>query len=114
MEGSALQLRHLENAIFLNENLKGVETPFVLPNVEHVYHQYTIKNDNRDTIIEKLKENDIGFGIYYPKPLHFYNHLKKFRHNDLENSEALVSKVISLPVHPGVSNSDLEKIVEVL
>ena len=102
-----------ENARFLNENLQGVETPFVLPNVEHVYHQYTIKCDNRDEVIEKLKQNEIGFGIYYPKPLHKYPHLEQFGHADLQNSEMLVNKVISLPVHPAVSHHDLEKISEV-
>ena len=105
--------RRIENARYLNEKLTEVETPFVLPNVEHVYHQYTIKVDNRDQLIEKLKQNKIGFGIYYPKPLHRYPHLEQFGHGDLKNSEELVSKVISLPVHPAVSDQDLRKISDI-
>ena len=102
-----------ENAKYLDENLKGVETPYVLENTKHVYHQYTIKTKNRDGLIDKLKKNEIGFGIYYPKPLHYYNHLKKFGHNDLKNSEQLSQEVLSLPVHPALEKRDLEKIVSI-
>ena len=102
------------NAKFFNENLRGVDTPFVLKNSKHSFHQYTIKTKNRDEIIKELKKNKIGFGIYYPKPLHFYKHLKQFGHNDLKNSEIVANEVLSLPIHPAVSNEDLVKIVDVL
>ena len=103
-----------ENAKFFNENLndiEGIDIPYVLPNVDHVYHQYTIKCNNREAIIQKLKDNDVGFGIYYPKPMHFFEHLKKYGHTDLKISEKLADEVLSLPVHPALDNSDLEKIV---
>ena len=103
-----------ENARFLSENLKNVEIPYVLADTEHVYHQYTIKSDNRARLIEVLKTNEIGFGIYYPKPLHFYDHLRGFGHNNLKNSENLAEKVLSIPVHPAVRKEDLEKIVQVI
>ena len=103
-----------KNAKFFNEHLKNMETPYELPNAKHVYHQYTIKSKNRDALIQNLKNNEIGFGIYYPKPLHFYNHLKKYAHNDLKNSESLVNEVLSLPVHPDLTQKDLEKIVKVV
>ena len=103
-----------ENAKFFNEKLadiEGIDIPYVLPNVDHVYHQYTIKCNNREAIIQKLKDNDVGFGIYYPKPMHFFEHLKKYGHTDLKISEKLADEVLSLPVHPALDNSDLEKIV---
>ena len=103
-----------KNAKFFNEHLENVETPYVLPNAKHVYHQYTIKVKNRDALIQNLKKNEIGFGIYYPKPLHFYKHLKKYTHKDLKNSESLANEVLSLPVHPALSTKDLEKIVKVV
>jgi len=103
-----------ENAKFFNENLndiEGIDIPYVLPNVRHVYHQYTIKCDNREAIIQKLKDNEVGFGIYYPKPMHFFEHLKKYGHTDLKISEQLADEVLSLPVHPALSQEDLEIIV---
>jgi len=102
-----------ENAKYLDENLNGVDTPFVLKNTKHVYHQYTIKSKNREELIDELKKNEIGYGIYYPKPLHYYNHLKKYAHSDLKNSEQLANEVLSLPVHPALEKKDLEKIVSV-
>jgi dTDP-4-amino-4,6-dideoxygalactose transaminase len=102
------------NAQYFNEHLAGVEIPYVLPNAQHVYHQYTIKSKNRDALIQNLKKNEIGFGIYYPQPLHFYKHLKKYAHNDLKNSKSLANEVLSLPIHPALTGQDLEKIVEVV
>jgi len=103
-----------EHAQYFNEKLGGVEeveTPYVLENTEHVYHQYTIKCNKRDAFIQQLKNNDVGYGIYYPKPLHFYNHLKKYEHSDLKNSEILAENILSLPVHPALNCYDLEKII---
>lgn len=103
-----------EHAQYLDEKLgdvEGIEIPYVLENAKHVYHQYTIKCNNREAIIQKLKDNEVGFGIYYPKPMHLFEHLKKYGHTDLKISEKLAGEVLSLPVHPALDNSDLEKIV---
>ncbi|HEC89296.1 MAG TPA: aminotransferase DegT, partial [Thermoplasmatales archaeon] len=105
-----------KNAEYYNENLDGIdgiEIPYVLENVKHVYHQYTIKCDNRELIIHKLREKEIGYGIYYPKPLHFYGHLKRFATNDLKSSEKLSEKVVSIPVHSALTVEELERVVEV-
>ena len=40
------------NAKYYDQNLKDVETPFVIKNAEHVYHQYTIKTKNREELIK--------------------------------------------------------------
>ena len=117
-----VQLKHLpdfnkeriENARFLNENLKNVEIPYVIQNAKHVYHQYTIKCKKRNILIENLKKNQIGFGVYYPKPLHYYEHLKEFGHINLKNSEDCSDTVLSLPVHPALEKQDLEEIVKVV
>ena len=106
-----------ENAKYLNENLseiKEIATPIVLKNAEHVYHLYTIRCKDREKLIYQLKENEVGYGIYYPKPLHFYKHLKQYAHRDLKNSEILANEVLSLPVHPALNEQDLQKIVEVI
>ena len=117
-----VQLKHLpdfnkkriENARFLNENLKNVEIPYVIQNAKHVYHQYTIKCKKRNILIENLKRNEIGFGVYYPKPLHYYGHLKEFGHSNLKNSENCSDSVLSLPVHPALEKQELEEIVKVV
>jgi len=100
------------NAGFLSEQLNGVvEIPYLLHGVRHVFHQYTIKIEKREMLKENLKKDGIGFGIYYPKPLHFYEPLKSYVNNDLKNAENVCEKVLSLPVHPGLSEANLERIV---
>ena len=104
--------KRIKNAEFLSEQLNDVvETPYVLPNVKHVFHQYTIKTDKRELLMENLKKDGIGFGIYYPKPLHYYGIFKKYGNNGLKNAENVSRKVLSLPIHPSLSKGDLEKIV---
>ena len=103
-----------QNAKYFNENLKGLETPFLIENAEHAYHQYTVKCEKRDILIDALKKNEIGFGVYYPKPLHHFDHLKQFSHDDLQNSEQICNKILSIPVHPGLTNEDIEKIINVI
>jgi dTDP-4-amino-4,6-dideoxygalactose transaminase len=103
-----------ENAKFYDENLNCENTPFVPNGFKHAYHQYTIRCENRNKLIEELKKNHIGFGIYYPKPLHKYPHLERFGHNDLKISEKLANEVLSIPVHPALSKKDLVKIVNVI
>jgi len=103
-----------KNAHYLDVHLNSVEIPYVLPNIQHAYHQYTIKSKNRDALTQNLKKNEIGYGIYYPQPLHSYKHLKKYAHKDLKISETLGNEVISLPVHPALTTQELEKIVKVV
>jgi dTDP-4-amino-4,6-dideoxygalactose transaminase len=102
------------NAKFYNEHLKSVEIPYVIKGAEHAYHQYTVKSKNRESLIENLRKNEIGYGIYYPKPLHHYPHLEEFAHSDLKKSEHLAKVSLSLPVHPALAEKDLEKVVSVV
>lgn len=106
------------NAAFLTENLVGVVTPEVPTGYEHVYHQYTIRFEGasateRDRISEVLKnEYKVGSGVYYPTPNHRLPSLVQFKpDNDLEVTEKAAREVLSLPVHPSLSENDLERIV---
>lgn len=99
------------NAAFLTENISGVITPKVAPEATHVYHQYTIRVENdRDGFIEALRnEYQVGCGVYYPIPNH---RLATFaRPDELPQTEKAAKEVISLPVHPSLSEADLERIV---
>ena len=107
-------MKRRKNAKFYDENLKEVKTPYVNDGTKHAYHQYTINCKKRDKLLVELKKNEIGCGIYYPKPLHHYPHLEKFGHNDLKVSERLVSEVVSIPVHPALTNEEIEKVVDVI
>jgi dTDP-4-amino-4,6-dideoxygalactose transaminase len=99
------------NAAFLDANLQGVVVPPVHPDATHVYHQYTIRvTDDRDGFRQALAdEHGVGSGVYYPIPNH---RLPSFRLDlDLPETERAAREVISLPVHPSLTQADLEQIV---
>ncbi|MGO1737120.1 MAG: DegT/DnrJ/EryC1/StrS family aminotransferase [Leucobacter sp.] len=106
------------NAATLNAGLAsidGVHTPTVAEGAVHVYHQYTIRLDaaERDRIREALnKEYNVGSGVYYPMPNHRLPSLARFAPGlDLPETERAAKEVLSLPVHPSLTESDLERIV---
>ena len=105
-----------ENARKLNDVLAGVagiKIPTISENRSHVYHQYTIlldKDIQRDQFIASLRDKGVGAGIYYPKPLHAYPHIAKlgYKVGDFPVAEDLAARVVSLPVHPKVTDEDIE------
>lgn len=101
-----------DNAAFLTENLCGVVTPHVADGAVHVYHQYTVRvGSDRDGLAQALRdEYNIGSGMFYPVPNH---RLKPFAVDvALTNTERAAAECLSLPVHPSLTASDLERIVE--
>ncbi|MGC9469393.1 MAG: DegT/DnrJ/EryC1/StrS family aminotransferase [Anaerolineae bacterium] len=117
------QLRKLEtynearisNARYLTEYLEGVVTPTVPDTHRHVFHQYTVRvpGGRRDALADYLKAEGIGFGIYYPVPIHqqtYYTQELGYAQS-LPEAERASAEVLSLPVHPGLTAQDLETIV---
>ena len=69
----------------------------------------------RDHIKKKLIENGIGVAVYYDPPVHKTPFYQKFSLNDdLQNTNWSSKHVLSFPVHPGVSEIDIQNIVNVL
>lgn len=102
------------NAAFLDANLEGVVTPKVAAGATHVYHQYTIRVDgDRDAMVAALREeHGVGSGVYYPIPNHRLASLAPYAPGlDLPATEEAARSVISLPVHPSLTDADLDRIV---
>jgi dTDP-4-amino-4,6-dideoxygalactose transaminase len=106
--------RRQANAAFLSANLSGVVTPATRPGSTHVYHQYTIRvGQDRDGLVRALREeHQIGSGVYYPIPNHQLPSLAKYAPGlDLPQTARAAAEVVSLPVHPSLSQADLDRIV---
>ena len=103
------------NAAYLSAHLNTVITPKVREGYEHVWHQYTIRVDrdrDRDAAVQQLADNGVGSGVFYPVPAHQHDYMRKVV-GDLSFpiTEKVSLEVLSLPVHPQLSQADLEKIV---
>jgi dTDP-4-amino-4,6-dideoxygalactose transaminase len=102
------------NAARLSAELRGVVTPAVAPGAVHVYHQYTIRvPEDRDGFVQALREEyGVGSGVYYPIPNHRLPSLAGYADGlELPQTERAASEVVSLPVHPSLSEGDLDRIV---
>lgn len=103
------------NAEYFTKYITSVVTPKVKPDYEHVWHQYTVRVDggrNRDAAVKQLSEAGVGSGIFYPVPVHQQSYFRSmFGDQSFPVTEKVSKEVISLPVHPQLSQADLEVIV---
>ena len=102
------------------ERLKGiVETPVIPEGYVSSFAQYTIKLKNkeeRDSLQAKLKEEGIPSMVYYVKPMHKQGAFAEYDYddNDFEVTNELCDTVLSLPMHPYLSEDEIEKISSIL
>jgi len=110
----AFTARRKTNAAYLNGEIKSVMTPITRKECDHVWHQYTIRVENgksRDAAVDALRHAGIGTGIYYPVPAHQQASIKEVvGEQELPVAEQMADEVLSLPVHPQLTEEDLEHI----
>lgn len=98
------------NAARLNEILADVvPTPVVRDWAEHVYHQYTIRiAGGRGDAQQKMADLGVGVGVHYPITVHKQPMYKELGYTDSHpQAEKAAEEVISLPVHPSLTDDEL-------
>jgi dTDP-4-amino-4,6-dideoxygalactose transaminase len=95
-------------------DLSGVITPRVRPGATHVYHQYTIRVQRRDEFVERLRERGIGSAVYYPIPIHRQAPFVALGYGEERYTvaERLATEVLSIPVHPALSDDEVTTVIE--
>ena len=104
------------NAAYLTSHISAVVTPKLKEGYGHVFHQYTVRVDcgrDRDAAARQLNEAGVGSGVFYPVPANRQAYLVEMGLGEviLPVAERMAHEVLSLPVHPQLSQADLEKIV---
>jgi dTDP-4-amino-4,6-dideoxygalactose transaminase len=112
------QMRQEAAKVYNNllNNLDGVVIPYSLSSVRHVYHVYAVQVVNRDKVLQRLRENDIGAIIHYPTPLHLqkaYENLN-YKNGDFPVAEKVAKRILSLPMFPFISKEQIEYVVSVI
>jgi dTDP-4-amino-4,6-dideoxygalactose transaminase len=104
----------------LLSGIRGLKLPFRAPNSTHVFHQYTVRvtagRQKRDAVKAQLDAAGVPCMVYYPIPCHLQPAYRTYgyREGDLPVSEMLSEQVLSLPMHPDLTDRQIERITEVL
>lgn len=108
--------RRREIAKKFSENIYSVKIPLIKDNRDHVFHQYTLRAKKRDEFMKYLNENDISTAVHYPIPLHLQTAFKylKLDEGSLPDAEKLAREVISIPVHPFLTENEILYIIDMI
>jgi len=106
-----------ERALRYNEAFSGLG-PVTIPAIEreneHIFHQYTLRLERRDALVEHLKQLGIGCGVYYPLPLHLQPCFADlgYRAGSLPRTEAASREVVSLPIYPELRGDAQQAVID--
>ena len=106
----AIVEKYIEGLKDLNPYLK---LPYFPKNYFPSYSLFTIRAKNRNKLKKFLDRQGVGTGIYYSKPLHLqpiYKNLN-FKNGDLPVTEKLAKEVLSLPLHPYLTQEEINYVI---
>jgi dTDP-4-amino-4,6-dideoxygalactose transaminase len=119
-----IKLRHLENwtearrahARHYSSLLAGsrrVQAPMEAPDRRHVYHIYAVRTGDRESLQRDLQAQGVQTGLHYPIPVHLQKaHADLgYRAGDFPQSEAAANEVLSLPIYPEMTTSQVGQVV---
>lgn len=91
-----------------------VGTPRVPEGSRSAWAQYTIITEHRDVVQAELSERQIGNASYYPKPLHKQTGYEHYHRHDIDlgRTDWLAERVLSLPMHPYLTDSEIDRVIE--
>ena len=97
----------------LAANPFGLRTPYLADGATHVYHQYTVRvpAEHRDALQAHLTAQRVGSAVYYPTPVHRLAPFATTNAAVLPETVRAAAEVLSLPVHPQLSDADLDRIL---
>ena len=105
-----------EIAKIYDEELKDTDlvTPVIKEENEPVYHMYILQSENREAILQKLKEKGVATGVYYPVPLHLQKVYKGlgYKEGDMPVAEYLSHRTFAIPVYPELSDKQVSYIID--
>jgi dTDP-4-amino-4,6-dideoxygalactose transaminase len=96
------------------KDISGITVPAIAPSSQHTFHIYAIRSSQREVLQNHLTSQGIETLIHYPKALPFtpaYEH-KKHSESDFPVSVRLQNEVLSLPIYPGLTPSQVTSVVE--
>lgn len=81
---------------------------------EHSFHQYVVRTPERERLIAALDAAGVGYGIHYPVPCHKMPAYERFATGPLPVSERAAEQILSLPLHEGLRDDEVERVAAVV
>ncbi len=112
--------RRIENATYFSERLTTVRPPVTRPDHRHVFHQYTVRIPaglDRNALTTHLNQSGISADVYYPRPIYqqpVFQQLGGYETIHLPETERATREVFSIPVHPQLTETEREYIVQTI
>lgn len=93
-----------------------VRCPETMSDNTHIFHIYSVRVTRRDEVLQSLHNAGIGAGVHYPIPIHLSGAFRDLGLADgaFPHTEAAAKEMISLPIHPHLSETQQERVVDVL
>lgn len=119
-----IKLKHLDSdnnkrreiSKYYRENIKN--SKLILPDTydekSHVWHIFAVRTQNRDEFQKYLTEKGIQTIIHYPTPPHKQGAYKEWNNLSFPITEEIHNTILSLPISPVMTDSEIEKVVEVV
>jgi UDP-2-acetamido-2-deoxy-ribo-hexuluronate aminotransferase len=100
----------------INAAIPSVVTPRLSAGCTSVYAQYTVEVPNRAKVEEAMKARNVPTAVHYPIPLHLQPVFANlgYKQGDFPLSERAGERVMSLPMHPYLSEADQDTVVRAL
>jgi dTDP-4-amino-4,6-dideoxygalactose transaminase len=110
---SAARRQHAGRYTEAFAGLAPVCPPRVDPANEHIFHQYTLRVERRDELVNHLRARGIGCGVYYPLGLHLQPCFARlgYRRGSLPATEAAMDSVVSLPIYPELTAGQQDAVI---
>ena len=97
-------------------DLSGITVPARMPYSDHVFHQYTLRvhHGQRDALRDYLGAQQVPSMVYYPSPMHVQGAYADlgYRAGDFPVAESLCEEVLSLPMHPELTEDQLTHVTD--
>ena len=90
----------------------GLELPTTAPGNEHVWHLYVVEAEDRPAVQEALDRAGVAHGLHYPAPVHFLEAFADLGYGpgDFPVAERAAGRILSLPMFPGITPEQQERV----
>jgi dTDP-4-amino-4,6-dideoxygalactose transaminase len=91
-----------------------VVAPVEIDGAHHVYHHFTVRASQRAELQARLAGEGIGSAVYYPQAMHEQPAYARWARGRLPEAERAAAEVLSIPVHPWLTDEEIEKVATAL